>query len=94
MSEAFPMQLVGELVAVQPDEAPRGTVLKPDWEKNLTGTVIAIGPGKQLRDGSHAPMSVAVGDKIVFGAAIGMESVFAGKPLRIMRDSEIDVVLG
>ena len=94
MSEAFPMQLVGELVAVQPDEAERGRVLKPDWEKTLTGTVVAIGPGKTLRDGALAPMSVAVGDKIVFGAAIGMESVFNGKPLRIMRDGEIDVVLG
>jgi chaperonin GroES len=88
------MQLVGELVAVYPDEPTESHVILPDWQKTLTGTVVAIGPGKQLRDGALAPMGVAVGDKIVFGAAIGMESVFNGKPLRIMRDGEIDVVLG
>lgn len=94
MSEAFPMQLLGELVAVRPDEATESHVRVPDWERKLTGTVIAIGPGKELRPGLLAPMSVAPGDKIIFGAAVGMESSFNGKPLRIMRDSEIDVVLG
>lgn len=94
MSEAFPMQLLGELVAVRPDEVTESHIRVPDWERKLTGIVIATGPGKELRAGQLAPMSVAPGDRIIFGAATGMESSFNGKPLRIMRNSEIDAVLG
>jgi len=31
------------------------------------GTVVAAGPGRRLADGSRRPMSVAAGEKIVFG---------------------------
>ncbi len=92
MSEAFPMELLGELVAVHPDDKHERVKL-PDWQRELTGTVIAVGPGRQLANGDHAPMGVQVGDRVLFGAAVGMESVFDGKPLRVMRDSEIDAVL-
>lgn len=93
MTEVFPMDLIGELVAVRPDPPTKSHVILPDWQKALTGTVIAVGPGRELENGSRAPMSVAVGDRISFGAAIGMESSFQGQPLRVMRDSEIDMVL-
>lgn len=92
MSEAFPMDLVGELVAVRPD-APEGGVLLPDWQRGLTGRVLAVGPGRELLNGTRAPMSVQVGDRVRFGAAVGMESTFNGEPLRVMRDSDIDMVL-
>lgn len=91
--EKFPMEMLGDLVAVRPDE-PDSSVALPAWQRTLHGVVLAVGPGLPLVDGGAAPMSVQVGDRVVFGAATGMESVFAGKPLRVMRDSEIDMVLG
>jgi chaperonin GroES len=37
-----------------------------DKEKQETGEVIAVGPGKLLDNGNRAPMDVKVGDKVLF----------------------------
>lgn len=37
-----------------------------DKEKPMQGEVIAVGPGRQLESGQTGPMSVKVGDKILF----------------------------
>jgi chaperonin GroES len=44
-------------------------ILIPDTsskERPQQGEVIAVGPGKMLESGVHAPMSVAVGQRVVF----------------------------
>lgn len=43
---------------VLPDTAER--------EKPMMGTVIAVGPGKKNDEGKVSPMSVKVGDKVLF----------------------------
>ena len=35
-------------------------------EKPEQGTVVAVGPGKMLDTGEHAPMSVELGDRVLF----------------------------
>jgi co-chaperonin GroES (HSP10) len=80
----FPMQLLGELVAVLPEPAAKTKVILPDWQKSLFGRVLAFGP--EAKD-------VKIGDKVNFGAATGMESVLDGAAIRIMRESEIDFIL-
>ena len=35
-----------------------------------------------------------MGDRVSFGAAVGMESVYDGQPIRILRDSEVDFAVG
>ncbi|MDQ5930368.1 MAG: chaperonin GroES [Bacteroidota bacterium] len=40
------------------------------------GTVIAIGNGKVLENGSTQPMSVCVGDTVVFTKYVGREVVY------------------
>jgi chaperonin GroES len=37
-----------------------------DKEKPMQGEVIAVGPGKRLDNGTIAPVSVKVGDKVLF----------------------------
>ena len=37
-----------------------------DKEKPMQGKVIAVGPGKRLDSGTVAPVSVKVGDKVLF----------------------------
>lgn len=85
MSAEFPIQLLEELIAVQPESKPPGIkIVLPDWSRTLRGTVIATWPGAK---------SVAVGDVVGFTATTGMESVFDGKTIRIMRESDIDFVV-
>lgn len=37
-----------------------------DKEKPMQGEVIAVGPGKRLDNGQVAPMTVKVGDRVLF----------------------------
>jgi len=52
----------------QEEKTKSGIVLPEtaDKEKPEQGKVIAIGPGRILSDGKKAPMTVEVGDKVVF----------------------------
>ncbi len=87
------MKLLGDLVVIQPEEATQGRIQLPDWQRSLRGTVIAAGPGKMQLDGSVRPMELKAGDFVTFGAAKGMESVFCGKPIRTMREDDVDIVI-
>lgn len=80
----FPIDLVGELLAVT-FERPATTVLLPDWKRSLSGTVIA--KGSSVSD-------VDVGDLVYFGAAVGMDSVFSGQEVRILKERDLDFVYG
>ena len=82
----FPMQLLGELVAVRPDSVKpeKGKILMPDWSRCLRGRVLAVGP--ECRE-------LAVGDHITFVATAGMESVLNGAAIRIMKESDVDATI-
>ena len=68
------MQLrpLGDRVIVKPvakEEMTKAGIILPDTadkERPEQGEVIAVGPGRLLDSGSRAPMSLKVGDKIVF----------------------------
>ena len=55
--------------AVRENEATRAGIILPDTvdkEKPEKGEVISTGPGKLLENGSRSPMSVKVGDVVLF----------------------------
>jgi co-chaperonin GroES (HSP10) len=80
---AFPMQLLGDLVAVQPESTRQASgIILPDWQRSLWGSVLALGPDCT---------ELKIGDRVNFGAASGMESVFNGTAIRIMSE-ERDVL--
>lgn len=90
----FESECVRDLIAVRPDELKPSKVVLPDWQRTLKGFVLAVGPGKPNRNGeSVAPMECQVGDYVQFGAAVGMESMYDGVMIRIMRDGDVDLVL-
>ena len=68
------MQLrpLGDRVIVKPaakEEMTKTGIILPDMgdkERPEQGEVIAVGPGRLLENGSRAPMSLKVGDKIMF----------------------------
>ena len=58
-------------VVVQPskdEQVTKSGIVLPDTakEKPEQGKVIAVGPGKILQNGNRAPMSVKVGDTVLF----------------------------
>ncbi len=81
-------------VVVEPlesEEVTPGGIVLPDTakEKPQRGRVIAVGPGKLLDNGERAPMSVAVGDEVIFGKYSGTEVEIDGKELKILRESDV-----
>lgn len=79
--KAFTSELLGELVAVRCESSkPGATILLPDWQRSLFGWVVSCGP---------EATDVKRGDYVTFGAASGMESVYSGIAIRVMRQSDI-----
>lgn len=63
---------LGDRVVVKPvakEEMTKAGIILPDTvdkERPEQGEVIAIGPGRLLDSGARSPVSLKVGDKIVF----------------------------
>lgn len=66
-------------------------IIIPDTaqEKPQQGTVVAVGNGKP-----DEPMTVKVGDTVLYGKYSGTEIKHEGKDYLIMRESDIYAVIG
>lgn len=58
-------------------------------EKPNQGEIVAIGSGKLLDNGEVRPLSVKVGDRVVFGQYGGNAVKIDGEELVILTESEI-----
>ena len=81
-------------IVVQPLEAEAmtaGGILLPDTakEKPQRGTVVAIGPGKLLDDGTRAAMAVAVGDEVIYGKYSSSDIEVGSEEYKILRESDV-----
>jgi len=76
---------------VDEDERSAGGIIIPDTakEKPMQGEVIAVGPGARDENGKIVPLSVKVGDQILFGKWSGTEVKINGEDLAIMKESDI-----
>jgi len=63
-------------------------------EKPSQGTVLAVGTGKALDNGTVRPVDVKVGDRVLFGKYAGNEVKIDGDDLIVMREDDIMAVLG
>lgn len=72
-----------------------GGIIIPDnaKEKPSEGIVEAVGNGFVAEDGKIFPMSVKVGDKILFGKWSGNEVRISGEDKLIIKESEILAVV-
>lgn len=72
-------------------EKTAGGILLPDSAKQKPhqGTVVAVGPGKLLDNGTRAPMAVAVGDTVLFGKYSGSDVEVNGTEFKILRESDV-----
>jgi len=78
------------------EEKTTGGIVLPDTAKGKSqrGKVLAIGPGKLLKDGSRRGLQVAEGDTILFTAWAGDEfRERDGNTLLVMREEDVLAVL-
>ena len=81
-------------VLVKPQEPETKTasgIFLPETakEKPVRGTVVAVGPGKLNDNGDRSPVSVKVGDTVIYGKYSGTEVDINGNEHMIMRESEL-----
>ncbi len=76
---------------IEEEEKTKGGIIIPDAakEKPQEGKVIAAGDGKTLENGTKAPLTVKVGDKILFGKYSGTEIKLDGEEHLILREDDI-----
>ena len=67
-----------------------GGIIIPDTakEKPQRGTVVAVGTGKK-----DEPLTVKVGDTVLYGKYAGQEFEFEAKEYLIMRESDIVAII-
>ena len=84
---------LADRVLVEPAPAEQKTasgIIIPDTakEKPQKGTIVAVGNGKK-----DEPITVKVGDSVLYGKYSGTEITIDGKDYLIMRESDIFAVL-
>lgn len=84
---------LADRVLVQPapaEEKTSGGIIIPDTakEKPQKGTVIAVGEGTK-----DNPVTLKVGDNVLYGKYAGTELSFDGSDYLIMRESDIYAVI-
>ena len=89
---------LGEKVLIRrldAEEMTRGGIVLPDTakEKPQKGTVLAMGDGKLLDDGTRAKFQVKKGDVVLFASFAGTEIDIDGEEYVLMDESDILAVL-
>ena len=72
------------------EEKTKGGIIIPDTakEKPQRGTVVAAGPGKK-----DDPVTVKIGDTVLYGKYSGTEIQIEGDDFLIMRESDILAII-
>ena len=84
---------LADRVLVEPaaaEEKTAGGIIIPDTakEKPMKGTIVAVGNGKK-----DEPMTVKVGDKVLYGKYAGTELSIDGSDYLIMNESDIYAIV-
>lgn len=78
------------------DEVTRSGIVLPETvskEKPEKGEIIAVGSGKLLDNGQRAPMSVKVGDKVVFKKYSPDEIKIENETYLVLSESDIMAII-
>lgn len=97
------VHLLNDWVLVRTDPMPQaiGSIIMPDSvgaQDTRTATVLQVGPGKELPDGSRHPLDVQVGDRVCFhrwnlehknGQAIGHVLEEMGQDIALIKEQDV-----
>jgi chaperonin GroES len=80
---------------LEEEERTAGGIIIPDSakEKPMRGEIVAIGQGTQNEAGQLIPLSVQIGDLVLFGKWSGTEVKVGDEELLIMKESDIMGIL-
>ena len=89
---------LGDKVVVRPtqrEETTKSGIVLPDTakERPQEGTILSIGPGRTLDDGSREAMDVEVGQKILFQKYAGTEFKLDEEELLILSQKDVLAVI-
>ncbi len=82
---------------VTEDEVTKSGIVLPDTvdkERPEKGEVMATGPGKLMDSGQRAPMSVKVGDRVMFKKYSPDEIKVEDKEYLVISEGDIMAILG
>ena len=80
---------------VEAEGKTTGGILLPDSarEKPRQGTILSLGEGKRLENGSRAPFQVKVNDRVLFSSYAGNEITVDGQEYLIMTEDDVLAVV-
>ena len=92
------LQPLGDRIVVKRDESEEkteGGIYLPDSAKDkpTRGTIISVGDGRLLDDGTRGPMQVAVGDQVLFTSYAGENIQIGEEEYLLMSESDVLAVL-
>jgi chaperonin GroES len=95
---ATQLKPLGDRVVVKPatrEEMTKSGIVLPDTakERPQEGSILAVGPGRTLDDGSREAMDVEVGQKILFQKYAGTEFKLDDEELLILSQKDVLAVI-
>ena len=95
---ATQLKPLGDRLVVKPtprEERTKSGIVLPDTakERPQEGTVLSVGPGRTLDDGTREAMEVGEGDKVLFQKYAGTEFKLDEEDLLILSQKDILAVI-
>jgi chaperonin GroES len=89
---------LGDRVVVEREESEgrtAGGIVLPDTAKDKPsrGTIVAVGDGKLLEDGSRSKLQVKVGDRVLFSMYGGDQVKIGEQELLLMREDDVLAII-
>ncbi len=95
---ATQLKPLGDRLVVKPtprEETTKSGIVLPDTakERPQEGTILSVGPGRTLDDGSREAMDVSVGQKVLFQKYAGTEFKLDDEELLILSQKDVLAVI-
>lgn len=92
------LQPLGDRVVVEreaSEEVTAGGIVLPDsaQDKPARGTIVSVGDGRLLEDGTRGQIQVAVGDRVIFNSYAGESFEVDDDEFLLMREDDILAVI-
>lgn len=89
---------LGDHILVKPAEAEektKGGIILPDTakEKPAQGTVVALGEGRLLDDGTRAEFQVKEGDFVIYSKYAGHDITIDGEEYKVLQESDVYAIV-
>jgi chaperonin GroES len=97
-STATQLKPLGDRLVVRPtprEEMTKSGIVLPDTakERPQEGSILAVGPGRTLDDGTREQMEVSVGQKVLFQKYAGTEFKLDDEELLILSQKDVLAVI-